>query len=426
MTGGQGDQRPGGAAAPVQVVGAGIVGVACALNLLRCGVPVTLIDHQEPGEGTSFGNAGIIATSSTVPVSVPGLWKKAPGLLLDPRGPLFLRWSYLPRLLPWLLAYLHQGRLAQVKHISANLATLLAGSLEEHQALARGSAAEARIRAQPYAYAYRDRRGFEGDALAWGLRREQGTSWRILEGPAVREEEPALSPDYRCLVVLDQGHGSIDAPGSYVKDLAATFRAEGGRFERRELRALDLADGRIATLQCDDGPLPASRVVITAGAWSARLIRGAGLSIPLESERGYHVELQGPSVAPRHPLMLADRKFVATPMSAGLRLAGLVEFGGLDGPPSAAPTRALLHHAEKIFPGLRYEGHSSWLGHRPATPDSLPVIGGCPGIDNLYLGFGHQHIGLTSGAKTGRWLAELITGQGVNVDISPFSVERFG
>ena len=407
------------------VVGAGIVGVATALNLLRAGRSVTLIDRRAPGEETSSGNGGILVSSSIVPVTVPGLLRKVPQMLASRKGALFFRWNYLPRMMPWLVRYLSHCRPDEARRIAAGLAPLVADSLDEHQHLSKGTHAQRRIRPRPYAFVYRDRASFEADAFAWRIREENGISWRTVEGDAVSEMEPALNPVYRYLAIFDHQHGTIDGPGEYVKELAGAFAEEGGSLEQREIMELKRkADGRII-LRASGESIEAEFIVIAAGAWSGRLLASIGVKVPLESERGYHVELLSPSMTPHHALMLTDAKCVVTPMNERVRLAGLVEFGGLDAGPSQAPIRSLVALARRAFPKLTFERHTEWMGHRPAPSDSLPVIGSVPGCRGLMLAFGHHHVGMTSGPKTGRLISDLITGRQPQLEMSPYSVSRF-
>jgi D-amino-acid dehydrogenase len=410
----------------VIVVGAGIVGVATALNLLRAGRSVTLIDRQAPGKGTSFGSGGILASSSIVPLTMPGLIWKAPGMLVKSNGPLYLRWSYLLRLMPWLLHYLQHCRADETRRIATALAPLVVDSLDEHRRLAKGTAAENRIHSKAYAVVYRDRAAFAADAFAWYLRKENGITWRTVEGEAVAELEPSLNSAYRYLAIFDHQHGTIDEPGEYIKDLARAFVAEGGCLEQREVKALIRnADGRVAL--CTDGQnLEADHIIIATGAWSGRLLASIGVNIPLESQRGYHIELLNPSTTINNAMLLADAKCVVTTMSGKLRLAGLLEFGGLDAKPSQMPIRTLIALISRMFPKLTFEQHTEWMGHRPALPDSLPVIGAVPGYSGLLAAFGHHHVGITSGPKTGRLMANLITGRQSQLDMSPYQVSRFG
>ena len=411
-------------ASEVVVLGAGIVGVSCALHLQRLGKRVVLIDREEPGEGTSFGNAGVLARCSVVPVATPGILFRAPSMLFAADGPLFLRWSYLPRLMPWLVPYLLSSRRATVEHIARHLTPLLVDSVHRHRELAAGTPAERWIRPSSYLYVYPDRRAYEKDAFGWGLRREQGFEWEVVEGDAVREIEPALSPGYRCAVVLEE-HGFIADPGRYVKDLAAAFVAGGGEVRRAEVR--DVApDGDGVVLRTTGGDIGAGAAVIAAGVWSSPLAERLGANVPMESERGYHVELAEPSVRPSAPIMDAARRFVATPMDAGLRLGGIVEFGGLAAPPSEGPVKLLLRGAGLMLPGLEYKSKRTWLGHRPATADSLPVIGPAPRCANVFLAYGHHHVGLTAGPKTGRLVAQQVVGLRPDLDMEAYRPDRCG
>ncbi|NQU58526.1 MAG: FAD-binding oxidoreductase [Rhodospirillales bacterium] len=409
----------------IAVVGAGIVGVSCALHLQRLGADVTLIDRQEPGhvDAASYGNGGVLARCAVVPVATPGILLKAPSMLFSRDGPLFLRWSYLPRLLPWLVPYLRASSRKSVEHIARHLAPLLFDSVEEHRALAQGTDAGRWIRPGTYVYLYENREAFEKDAFGWGLRREHGYQWDILEGGAIRESEPALSPKYDYAVAL-RDHGMIDSPGKYVRDLASGFAAAGGNIIKANIKDVDIK-GDAVTLSCDDEPLTFDKVVIAAGAWSDFLARKLGANVPLESERGYHLELLNASKQPSGPVMDAARKFVATPMEGALRLAGVLEFGGLDAPASSGPTDLLLRGAREMLPGLEFEAKKTWMGHRPAPADSLPVIGPAPASKQVYFAYGHHHVGLTAGPKTGRIIAQHVMGLKHNINLDAYRCDRF-
>jgi D-amino-acid dehydrogenase len=201
------------------VIGAGIVGVSSALHLQRQGFQVTMVDRLAPGQGTSFGNAGVLGPSSVVPVPTPGIIKKIPKLLFDPSGPLFLRWSYLPKFIPWGLSFLASSRPQKVAHISQNLAALLGDCVEQNQELSRGTKAERWVQPCGYLFLFTDRQAFESDAYIWDLRREHGARWDTLEGDQLGDLVPGLGPKYR-FAVLVKDHGMITNPGAYVNDLA--------------------------------------------------------------------------------------------------------------------------------------------------------------------------------------------------------------
>jgi D-amino-acid dehydrogenase len=409
---------------PVVVVGAGIVGVSAAIWLQREGHEVVLIDRGEPGEGTSFGNGGVLASCSIVPVTVPGLLRKAPRMLFDPRQPLFLKWRHLARLAPWLRSYLSHCTHDETRRIADALFALTGESLADHQALAAGTGAEPFVVPCDYLYVYRDRSRFEADAFGWSIRREHGFRWDELDGMALRAHDPIFQPDLNFAVRLG-GHGRITDPGRHVKVLGRHVEERGGRVIRAEVSNIVHQDGSVTGVRAGGETIPCSAAIITAGVWSGSLTKKLGLDVPLESERGYHIDLHEPNRMPRSPVMFASAKFVATPMEGRIRLAGIVEFGGLDAPPSRAPIDLLLRNIRAAMPDLTWSSAKEWMGHRPATPDSIPVIGAVPGIEGAWLGFGHHHIGLTAGPKTGRLLSQLVSGQRPNLDLAPYAPSRF-
>jgi D-amino-acid dehydrogenase len=408
----------------IAIIGAGIVGVSTAIWLQRDGHDVTLIDRLGPGEGTSHGNGGVLASCSVVPVTVPGLMRKAPRMLFDPNQPLFLKWGYLPRLAPWLIRYLRHANTDAVRRRAAALTQIIGDSLADHQALAAGTGAEKWVVPSDYLYLYNDRAHYEGDAFGWDVRRENGFDWDLLEGQALRDYDPAYGPALK-FAARTKNHGRIADPGRYVKDLAAHVVANGGKLVIADADDVVRENGRVTGVRAGGETLDCDAVVVATGAWSGPLARKLGLNVPLESERGYHLELWEPSIMPRSPVMVASGKFVATPMDGRLRLAGIVEFGGLDAPPSRAPFRLLERSIRAAIPGLTWKKKVEWMGHRPSIADSIPLIGEVPGASGAYLGFGHDHVGLTGGPKTGRILAQMISGRQPNIDLAPYSPARF-
>ena len=408
----------------VAVIGAGIVGVSTAIWLQRDGHDVMLIDRDGPAEGTSHGNGGVLASCSIVPVTVPGLLAKAPRMLFDPNKPLFLKWGYLPKLTPWLLKYLGHANAKDTARAAAALAPIVGDSLADHQALATGTGAEKWLVPSDYLFIYNDRKHFEGDAFGWGLRRQHGFQWTELEGKDFSDYDSAFAEDLDFAVRLTD-HGRITDPGQYVKDLAKHFESKGGRVIRATVIDLARENGRVTGVRTDTETLSCDAAVIATGVWSGPIAKKLGLNVPLESERGYHIELWEPSFMPRSPVMVVSGKFVATPMEGRLRLAGVVDFGGLEAEPSRAPFDLLRRNAKAAFPGMTWASETEWMGHRPAPADSIPVIGELPNLKGAFTGFGHHHIGLTGGPKTGRLLSQLISGRQPNVDLSPYSPARF-
>ncbi|MCI5097782.1 MAG: FAD-dependent oxidoreductase [Rhodobacteraceae bacterium] len=409
---------------PIVIVGAGIVGVSTAIWLQRDGHKVVLVDRAGPAEGASFGNGGILASCSCVPVTGPGLIAKAPRMLLDPTQPLFLRWGYLPKLATWLLKYLSHANAADTTRIAKAIAGVTADSLNDHLALAAGTGAEKWIVPSEYAYIYRDRAHFEEDAFGWNLRRENGFTWEEIEGQAFRDWDGIFASDLGFAAKFDD-HGRISDPGQYVKDLAAHVVAQGGQLLKADVTDVVRENGQVTAIRAGGENIPCSAVVIATGVWSGALAKKLGLSVPLEAERGYHIELWEPNFMPKAPVMVASGKFVATPMEGRLRIAGVVEFGGTEAGASQAPLNLLKKNGIAAFPGLKWKEMTEWVGFRPAPADSIPVIGEVPGIKGAFTGFGHHHIGLTGGPKTGRLLAQMIAGRQPNVDVSVYSPARY-
>ncbi|MGF1526423.1 MAG: NAD(P)/FAD-dependent oxidoreductase [Candidatus Competibacterales bacterium] len=408
----------------VAVIGAGIVGVSTAIWLQRDGHKVVLIDREGPAAGASHGNGGVLAACSVIPVPVPGLLAKAPKMLFSPHEPLFVKWGYLPRLLPWLLKYLGTANPEDVRRRAAALTTIIGDSLADHQALAAGTGAERWIVPSDYLYLYKDRSHYQGDAFGWSVRKENGFTWDILEDATWRDYDPVFTPDINLAVRL-RHHGRISDPGQYVRSLAQHAEKRGARFIKAEVDDIVHQNGRLVGLRAEGVTIDCDAAVLATGAWSGPLAAKVGLKAPLESERGYHLELWEPSVMPRSPVMVASGKFVATPMEGRLRLAGIVEFGGLDAPPSRAPFRLLEKNIRAAIPGLTWKKTVEWMGHRPSMADSIPVLGEVPGLAGAYTAFGHDHIGLTGGPKTGQILAQMISGKRSNLDLSSYSPKRF-
>ncbi|HLX30850.1 MAG TPA: FAD-dependent oxidoreductase [Casimicrobiaceae bacterium] len=408
----------------VAIVGAGVVGLACASYLQMRGHPVTLIDPRPPGEYCSFGNAGCFSRSSFVPLGLPGMWKKVPAWLLDPAGPLHIPMRYVPRIAPWLWQFQRASAMPRVEAIAGALHGLLAVTLDKWRPLAARAGVPELIVQHGYAFAYESEKAFNGDALGRDIRRRHGVVLEVLSGPAIREFEPTLSRRVTHLVRLpEQGH--CPNPLRLSRALAARLREGDATFVTANATGFDVADGKVVRVLTNADPIAVDVVVIAAGVHSNALSKQLGADVPLETERGYHVTLTAPSIAPHVPIASAEDKYFATPMEEGLRIAGTVELAGLDAPPDFARADALLEKAQRLLPGLRGASVSRWMGHRPSLPDSMPVIGRALRASNAWLAFGHGHVGLTGAAPTGEIIADLISGRTPFLDIRPFSAERF-
>lgn len=408
----------------ILVAGAGIVGISTAIWLQRAGHQVTVVDRAGPASGTSHGNAGVLAAGAVVPVTTPGLLAKAPAILLNRNAPLFLRWSYLPRLLPFLRNYMSYATDAHVDHYGTAMSALLHDTVEQHQALAADTPAAKFITTEDYCFGYASHADFDADRYGWGKRDAQGVRYEIVSGEDYAAFDPIFGSAFQT-VVRCKNHGRISDPGAYVKALADHFVAQGGTLEITDIQDIEMSQGGVTALITADGPMRADKIVFAMGPWSREIAHKLGVKVPFESERGYHIELANPSSMPRAPMMVASGKFVITPMDGRIRAAGVVEFGGLKAGPSRAPLDMLRRQVKKLLPDVTYDDVVEWMGHRPAPADSLPLIGANDPQGRSYSAFGHQHVGLTGGPKTGRVIAELISGSAPNMDMRAFDPAKY-
>lgn len=410
----------------IAVIGAGIVGVCCALRLRAEGCEVSLYDPREPGTATSFGNAGIVSIGSVTPYSWPGLWRSVPAMLFDPLSPLIVRWRRLPRVLPWLVRFLAAGRLSSYRRLSADMAPLLALAKAEHDRMAETFSLEpGLLRSDGYIHAYRSRKRFGRTALWREMLAEHGVRFEIVERDRLRELEPALSREFEVGIFLPDG-GFAAEPVALSRAYADAFAALGGEHVRERVSGFDMTASGPRAVIGDGGRREIDHVVLAAGAWSRPLARRLGAAVPLEAKRGYHINVDppdGPGLT--RPVVVGDRDYVLCPMRDGLRVTAGVEFGGLKLPPDYRRVRRILEHARSSLPGLDGAVRREWMGRRPALPDSKPVIGPSSRFPNATFAFGHGHLGLTLSAVTARIVTDLIAARAPPVPLAPFRPDRF-
>jgi D-amino-acid dehydrogenase len=415
----------------VVVIGGGVVGLACALELLRDGHAVTIVEPGTPGgeQAASYGNGTLLNPSSVIPMSSPGLWKKVPGYLMDPLGPLTIRWSYLPRLLPWLRRFVQAGSTAlKVAAIARALQPLLADAPALHRKLAEEAGVGDLITKQGVLFVFPDRAAFEAEALSWSVRRDNGVKWLELDEDELRQREPSLDRHYTFGLLVEE-NGQCRDPGAYVAALARHAASLGASIVQTGAIGFRMEAGRLRAVTTRGGDIECDKAVIAAGAWSEVLAAAAGDRVILETERGYHVVISNPGIEPRYPVMPSDGKMGCVMTPAGLRLAGQVELAGLEAAPNWKRAEVLQKFARKVFPGLPAdlppERLKLWMGHRPSTPDGLPVMGLASGCSDVVHAFGHGHVGLTAAATTGKIVADLLGGRPPPFDLTPYAAGRF-
>ena len=420
-----GDRTDGTARFRVAVVGAGIVGVSCALHLAEAGCAVTLLDPERLGLGASCGNAGALAVSEVVPLAVPGIVRSVPRWLLDPLGPLAIRWTCLPRLTPWLLRFVRASRRDRMERTVRVLAALNGRLHADYAPMLRWADAENLIVRRDGLRLYETREQFEADGYKWRLRAAAGVRFRIVDGDELRALEPAVGPQVSRGVVVEGQHHVRDLP-ALVRALVDALRRRGGAVAQERVVGFDTAGPRVTHLRLASRDRAAvDAVVIAAGAWSHRLSEQLGDRVPLETERGYHAMITRPGVVVSRMMGVPARGFAITPMDAGLRISGTVELASLDTPPNYARARILVQKAKAVLPGLDGRIDSVWMGHRPSLPDCLPVIDRARRFGNAIYAFGHGHMGLSWAATTGRVVADLLCDRPINLDLAPFRADRF-
>lgn len=407
----------------ITILGAGAVGICTALSLAERGAQVRLIDRTDPGQETTFGNAGVISPWSFIPQALPGTWKKIPGLLLGKYRPLSVRPSYWPKMVPWGLSFLRNGADSRVQEIADAMEPLCAPSIDLYRRHLNGTGAESLIQDSLYVHAFRNVGDDVLNAIDYRIRREKGAQLELVGEQELRRFEPALSKEFKAAVLI-HGQARALAPGRVAEVLAQKAAGLGVDIVHDRVTSLKRENGSWQ-IQCETADYSAGNVVITMGAWSAELLKPLGITVPLAAERGYHIELPDPGIKLNHSIMDVDAKFVASSMTDGLRVAGYAEFGAVDAPADQRKKDRILAQAKSAFPDMNEKDASFWMGRRPSFPDSLPMIGEFSGHEGLYAGFGHSHYGLMMAPKTGELLADFLTGRKPNLDCSPYRTGRF-
>jgi len=409
----------------VAVIGAGMVGVCCALELQRRGFKVQLLDRKGPGQETSFGNAGVFARSSLIPLNNPGLWAGLPRLLSN-RSPQF-RYNplYMLRQAMWGLRFVSRARDAAFNETATALDALIRLSISEHRRLMQEAGITQRLRDNGWIFLYRSAEAFAGSGFARAVYERFDVATQELDQAGLMDLEPHLQRIFpRALWIKDSC--SVDDPGRVVQAYAALFQARGGELAQREITSLQRDAGGFWQMLGRDGRTTTTRhVVIALGPWANDLLKPLGLAAPLAFERGYHQHFgAGEGAILRRPVYDSAAGYVLAPMEAGLRLTTGVELTARDAPANGAQLDMAETAARQAFPlGARRGDH--WLGSRPTLPDSRPLIGPAPRHPGLWLAIGHQHIGLSTGPGTARILASMMLGEQGPIDEKPFGAGRF-
>lgn len=406
------------------VIGAGIIGTAIAHDLQKRGRQVVLVDRDAPGRGASFGNMASIAVTEFMPASRPSVWRQIPGWMLDPEGPVRVRPSYMPKLVPWFLRFIAASRPSKLRELETQGAALCARSLSDTLDLLRETGLSDQISEEGCLSLYTDEAEFAADRDHIEILERFGFPHEVIGRQAIRALEPELSDKIGMAVLFPQNRSMKD-PYRLVLALAERFAGLGGRIERGEVTGFVRNDRMREVVLKDGRRLPADEVVICAGAFSATLAAQLGEPIPLETERGYHTQIMAPGISMKHSIIWPARAFMVTPTAGGIRVGGTVEMAGLHAAPDYRRSEITVKRAREALPNLRCEDFTEWMGHRPALPDTVPILSASARTKGLFYATGHGHLGLTYAATTARLMGELITGAKPSVDLAPYRINRF-
>ena len=406
------------------VIGAGIIGTALAYTLKTRGRDVVLIERDAPGKGASYGNMASIAVTEFMPASRPSIWKQIPGWMLDPEGPVRVRPAYMPKLVPWFLRFIAASRPSKLRELEAQGAALCQRVYDDLLPLLKETGLEGEISEEGCLSLYTDEAEFKADREHIEILERFGFPHEVIGRQAIRALEPELS-DRIGLAVLFPQNRSMKNPYQLVVKLAGRFTALGGRIQQGEVVGFERAEAMRGVILKDGRRILADEVVIAAGVHSAKLARMLGEPIPLETERGYHTQIMAPGISMKHSIIWPARAFMVTPTAGGIRVGGTVEMAGIDAAPDYRRSKVTVKRAREALPNLKCEDFTEWMGHRPAFPDTVPVMSASAKTKGLFYATGHGHLGLTYAATNARLMADLITGAKPPIDMKPYRVDRF-
>ncbi|OMQ46765.1 FAD-binding oxidoreductase [Ensifer sp. 1H6] len=406
------------------VVGAGIIGTTIAYELQKRGRRVVLLDKGDVGGGASFGNMASIAVTEFMPASRPSIWRQIPGWLLDPEGPVRIRPGYMPKLVPWFARFVAASRPGKLRQLEAQGAALCKRVYDDLLPLLRETGLEGELTEEGCLSLYSNEAEFRADREHIEILERFDFPHQRLTGAQARELEPELSDGIGVAVLFPQNR-SLRDPFRLVNSLARKFTSLGGEIRRGEVAGFEWSDRITAVRLVGGGHIAANEVMICAGAHSGLLSKMLGEPMPLETERGYHTQIMSPGISMRHSIIWPARAFMVTPTAGGIRVGGTVEMAGLDAAPDYRRAKVTVRRAQTALPNLRRENVSEWMGHRPAFPDTVPVMSASAKVPGLFYAIGHGHLGVTYAATTARLMGDLITGVTPPVDMRPYRIDRF-
>ncbi len=407
----------------VGVLGAGIQGVCIALSLIKKGFKVTLIDREEPGEvSASYGNAGHFSPYASVPINRPDILADIPSMLLNSKGPLALKWNYVPKMIPWFLKFIKNCSTKNMMHTAKYMHQILDLALPAYDELFQDIDVSELVENKGIIYFWTNK-DLKSRELEIKIRKELGVKQQLLTPHEIHDLEPHIKKIYHGGVLYSNAKHARN-PKKILLKLFNLFLKKGGEFKKQNIKSIAFTEENKPIVKTDLNSYNFDKAVIACGAFSKKLTDQVNESIPLDTERGYHVHFKGYDHLLSRPVIFLNRGFGITPMEQGLRVVGTVEFGGLKNPPSKKRILNLVNNAKYLFPELK-EHQDEWLGFRPTLPDFLPILGPSKNHKNLFYSFGHHHLGWTLGAISGKIISGMIAGENTNLDLTPYNSQRF-
>ena len=405
----------------VGIVGAGIQGVCNALFLQKKGFQVTLFDRDEPGNSASYGNAGHFSPYASIPINRPDVLTDVPAMLLSSRGPLALKWRYVPKMIPWFLKFISNCRKDRMLHTAKYMHQILDIALPAFDELFEDVDISGLVENKGILYFWNDQ-NLKSRDLEIKIREELGVKQQLVTPKEIHDLEPNIKPVYHGGVYYDYARHARNPKKILIK-LFENFVQKGGNFLKLNIKDLNF-DEKKPVIRSDTQRFVFDKLVIACGAFSKTLTDKLHEDIPLDTERGYHIHFKNFDHLIKRPIIYLNRGFGMTPMEQGLRVVGTVEFGGLENPLSKSRIKNLIENAKELLDGLP-DHEDEWLGFRPTLPDFLPVIGPSKNYDNVFYSFGHHHLGWTLGAISGKIISKMISNEKTNLDLKPYSSLRF-
>ena len=407
----------------IGVIGAGIQGVCNALFLQKNGYNVTLFDRDEPGNlsASSYGNAGHFSPYASLALNRPDVLTDVPSMLLSATGPLALRWNYVPKMIPWFLKFILNCSKKKMMHTAKYTHQILDLALPAFDELFDVVDISGLVEKKGIMYVWNDQ-NLASRELEISIRKEIGVEQQILTPKEIHDLEPNIKPFYHGGVYYSYARHARN-PKKILLKLFDNFLKKDGKFLKINIQSLNIEEEK-PVLKSEVQSFSFDKVVIACGAFSKKLTDNLNEKIPLDTERGYHVHFKDCEHLISRPVVFANRGFGITPMEQGLRVVGTVEFGGLNNPLSKSRIRNLINGAKYMLDGLP-KHEDEWLGFRPSLPDFLPVIGPSKNYKNVFYCFGHNHLGWTLGAISGKIISKMIANENTNLNLEPYSSRRF-